>query len=347
MKYLILFIFIFSLAILNANILIEGPYAEELMWIDGEWYLELSNTGVEPYSLLNCYIYNDSSSSYFLDVYFPPGGATVVTKDSLYNPFEFEIQSDEIILGWEFEPFGPSCAVHYGNGYYSMTPLADESLVRQYFVAPWGEVFAIEYCRDNTPTLGEFNDNTGITGIFTGSITNEEGYPLAGAVIEYFPWNDENQIITDLSGNFSKEMYTIRYDIQVIFEDVTYIDTAICVAPDSVTSMEFVLPITDVTPSLSILKNTEMEVFPNPFNPSTNIMFDIPIPMNEVLVEIFNSKGQKIKMLNCNSTTPNNPQQVVWNGKNETDTPVASGVYYARLKGDGIVLKESKMLLLK
>ncbi len=97
-------------------------------------------------------------------------------------------------------------------------------------------------------------------------------------------------------GEFSKELYTVRYDIQVIFEEVTYIDTTICVAPDSVTTMNFILPITSVIPSLSILKKAELNVFPNPFNPSTNISFDIPIPMDEIEIEIFNSKDQNVKL---------------------------------------------------
>jgi flagellar hook capping protein FlgD len=347
MKYFITLLLIFAFSLLNSNIITAGPKAEELMWINGLWYLELSNSYVEPNTLQDCYIYNNSNFSYFNDVYFPQGGATVVTKDSLSNPFEFNTVSESITLGWEYNPYNePSCNLHYGNGYYSMLPLPGESIVRTYF-GGWGFVVAIEYCRDNSPTLGEFNDNIGFSGTFCGSVFNEQGLPLAGAVIEYFPPLGENQIITDLNGEFSKEMYTVRYDIQVIFENITYIDTTICIAPDSVTSMDFVLPITNAYPSLSILKNTELNVFPNPFNPSTNIRFDIPIPMNEIVVEIFNSKGQIVRTLIGNSNTPNHPQQIVWNGRNQNGNPVASGVYYARLKGDGLLLKECKMLLLK
>ncbi len=344
----ILIVLLFSY-LLNANILVAGPYAEELMWIDGEWYLELSNVAVEPYTLEYCYIYNDTNFSYFIDVYFPPGGHTVVTKDSLVTPFDFNISSDQITLGWEFEPYfgGPSSRIEYGNDYYSMPPLPGESLVRQVFMTPWWEVIGIFYCRDNTPTLGEFNDLTGFTGTFSGSVTNADGLPLAGAVIEHYPWNGESQIITNLEGDFNKELHTIRYDIQVKFEEVTYLDTTICIAPDSTTICDFVIPVVQNFPSPSILKNASISNFPNPFNPNTTILFSIPLPMDDVKIEIFNSKGQIVRDLACSAAEVNGASEVIWDGRNTAGNPVASGVYHARLIGDGLFLKECKMLLLK
>ena len=348
MKYLLVLFFLICVTLSNANIIIPGPCAYELQWIDDEWYLELRNFYVEPPTLLGCYIECNAGFSYFNNIAFPSPGLTVVTKDDLEYPLELDPEHDEIILGWE-GPYGsdPSCYIYYGGTNYSMPPLEGESLVRKSFLDPILPLAGHYYCRDNSPTMGQSNDNIGFTGTFSGSVINEQGAPLPGAVIEYYPPLGANQIFTNLDGEFSLEMNTVRYDIQVKYDEVTYIDTTICVAPDSNTVCTFVLPITHSSPSLTILSNVQMSIYPNPFNPSTTIRFSIQLDINDITIDIFNSKGQKVKTLKSTYEVPDELQEVTWNGLDNSGNPVASGVYYARLVGDGIVLKESKMLLLK
>ncbi|MDO9578009.1 MAG: FlgD immunoglobulin-like domain containing protein [Candidatus Cloacimonadales bacterium] len=347
MKYFILLLFLLTASFMNANIIVYGPYAYELMWIDNEWYLELINVGVFWPTLEECYLECNQGFTYFNAISFPSNYYTVVTVEDIIIPFELNPGYDEIILGWDGSELGPSCYIYYGEDLYSMAPLNGESLVRKLFANPFVPMASYLYCRDNSPTMGQPNDDIGFTGIFSGSVVNEQGLPLAGAVIEYYPWDGEYQIITDINGEFSKEMYTVRYDILVKFEEITYIDTMICVAPDSITIQNFVIPITQTWPSLAILANAKISNFPNPFNPSTTIRFSIPLPLDDVHIEIFNSKGQKVEILECNDITPNKLAEVTWNGRNSNGKSVASGVYYARVIGDGLLLKECKMLLLK
>ena len=348
MKYLLVFVFLISITFSCANIIIPGPYARELQWIDGEWHLELTNSYVDPPSLEMCYLQCNAGYSYFNSIPFPEGELTIVTKNDLYNPLELDPEYDEIMLGWE-GPYGsdPSCYVYYGGSNYSMAPLDGESLVRKAFVDPVLPLAGYYYCRDNSPTMGQPNDNIGFTGTFSGNVINEQGNPLAGAVLEYYPPMGANQIFTNLNGEFSQEMYTVRYDILVKYNEITFIDTMIYVAPDSNTVRTFVLPITHSSPSLKILLNTQMSIYPNPFNPSTTIRFSIPLDVNDIAIDIFNNKGQKVRTLKSFYEVPDELQEVTWNGLDNNGNPVASGVYFARLVGDGIVLKESKMLLLK
>ncbi len=69
-------------------------------------------------------------------------------------------------------------------------------------------------------------------------------------------------------------------------------------------------------------------VYPNPFNPTTNIAFTLSEPGN-VKVEIFNIKGQKVRVL-VNDIRNAGMHTVVWNGKDDNGMGVASGVYYVR-----------------
>ncbi len=84
--------------------------------------------------------------------------------------------------------------------------------------------------------------------------------------------------------------------------------------------------------------------YPNPFNPSTTISFSLPKTAPVKLV-IYNIRGQKVKSLLNESLEAGN-HRVVWDGRDDTNRSVGSGVYYTRLEQNGTV-KVSKMMLLK
>ena len=85
--------------------------------------------------------------------------------------------------------------------------------------------------------------------------------------------------------------------------------------------------------------------FPNPFNPKTNISFSI-YHKTKVSLSVYNSKGQKVKSL-FNSTKDKGIYSIIWDGKNEVNIPVSSGVYFYKLISDERVLKTKKMLLMR
>ncbi len=92
-------------------------------------------------------------------------------------------------------------------------------------------------------------------------------------------------------------------------------------------------------PTFLNLKN-----YPNPFNPSTTISFDLPKD-SEVELSIYNIKGQKVAtLLNENKLKGNH--SVVWNGKDANNKSVSSGIYFSKLQTGNKTLTR-KMILLK
>ncbi len=86
--------------------------------------------------------------------------------------------------------------------------------------------------------------------------------------------------------------------------------------------------------------------YPNPFNPTTTIMFTL----NErapVTLEIFNALGQKIKTLYKNELLNSGQiHKAVWDGTNDANKSVGSGLYVYRLRaGNRVAIK--KMLLIR
>lgn len=84
--------------------------------------------------------------------------------------------------------------------------------------------------------------------------------------------------------------------------------------------------------------------FPNPFNPITTIKFSLPRDGNTSL-NIYNAKGQLIKTLS-NQHLLSGLHTAQWNGCDDNNKRVASGVYYYVLESSGH-RESKKMLLLK
>jgi hypothetical protein len=102
---------------------------------------------------------------------------------------------------------------------------------------------------------------------------------------------------------------------------------------------------------ISISDNT-LNVYPNPFNPNTTISFSLTTELTEnTEICIYNLKGQKVIHFSPSLCHPEPVEgrgeiQVIWNGTDQNKQPVASGIYFVRLKSGSVSLSK-KVLLLK
>lgn len=83
---------------------------------------------------------------------------------------------------------------------------------------------------------------------------------------------------------------------------------------------------------------------PNPFNPVTTISYQLPEDC-DVELTIYNIKGQLVKTL-VNEIKPPGEHSIIWNGRDDSDKSVSSGIYFYKLKSDNFE-KTRKMILLK
>jgi flagellar hook assembly protein FlgD len=84
--------------------------------------------------------------------------------------------------------------------------------------------------------------------------------------------------------------------------------------------------------------------FPNPFNPSTEIRFDIPTA-REVQLRVFNQLGQTVRTLVDNRMKAGT-YRIKWDGKTEAGNSISSGVYFYSLEA-GDFSQIRKMTLVK
>jgi len=84
---------------------------------------------------------------------------------------------------------------------------------------------------------------------------------------------------------------------------------------------------------------TKLDNFPNPFNPSTEIRYDLSKETN-VKLDIYNLKGQIIKTL-ISEYLQAGSYSTVWDGTNSTNSLVSSGIYLYKMQTDyGVNIKK-------
>jgi hypothetical protein len=189
------------------------------------------------------------------------------------------------------------------------------------------------------------------SGFISGTVMNQSGSPLENAEItadNFTTYSNEvgEYNLETVVGSYDVVCYLDGYEISTI-EDVT-------VNLGETTVINFILE-----PEVSIDDILNAEViqlsnYPNPFNPSTTISFNVTQSSAFATLVIFNIKGQKVKTL-LNSQLSAGHYECIWNGTDSNNKQVSSGEYFAKLrllpdssgKSEGEEVEVQKLILMK
>ncbi len=109
----------------------------------------------------------------------------------------------------------------------------------------------------------------------------------------------------------------------------------------STTAINDTNPITMSQPNKAQLQNN----YPNPFNPTTTIEFDLP---ERAIVEIviYDISGRTVRAL-LHESRPGGQHRLTWDGRNDSGAPVGSGVYLCKFSTDKGYSATKRMTLVK
>jgi len=186
-----------------------------------------------------------------------------------------------------------------------------------------------------------------------GGIVGETYNPTTGDPVDYVLLKINNQpgefTFTDSIGNFEYKLPADIYDIyaeRVFYEDV--IEYQVEVFDGEFTQIAIpMFETVDVIENVIVSAHNDFNLmnYPNPFNPSTTISFSVTQNSDFVNLSIYNVKGQKVKTL-MNEHIQKGKQSIIWNGEDEFNKPVSSGIYLYKIKA-GTQESVKRMLLLK
>ena len=198
---------------------------------------------------------------------------------------------------------------------------------------------------DDVILIGPYNPSN--PGFVTGTVTleggtgNVENVEVTAAYVTVNPDNTGYYEITILPGTFNVTATLDGYFPETV--------TGVVVEEGLITSgvdftLEAVVGVDDIVTAKTELLNN----YPNPFNPETNIAFSIK-EAGYTTLEVYNMKGQLVKTL-VNEVKESGNYTVTWNGTNNSNRSVSSGVYFYKMVSEGNsgrYTSTKKMILLK
>gem|GEM_PF-559541 len=154
-----------------------------------------------------------------------------------------------------------------------------------------------------------------------------------------YAWFVNTYIQTEISDTFIYQFSLLgEFEIRSEVSDEEYqIDTIWDVTVEEQLGTE------NLIPAVTELKSN----FPNPFNPETTISFSLVKDAKNAKIEIYNLKGQEIKTFSINTSTLTPINTIIWNGKDDKNNSVSSGIYLYKLNVNGKTEAVKKCLLLK
>jgi hypothetical protein len=112
-------------------------------------------------------------------------------------------------------------------------------------------------------------------------------------------------------------------------------------------SAYFYEPVTPATGAAEgvVPRSLALQNRPNPFNPTTEILLTLPFD-GPVRLEVWDARGRHVRTLLPGERLPAGEVRATWDGTDERDAPVPSGVYFYRAEAKNL-RAAGKMILIK
>jgi hypothetical protein len=201
----------------------------------------------------------------------------------------------------------------------------------------------------NTLHAGFVAQDSGIatlTGVTGDPITDGMAFSLSGdahrGVISAFD-AAATGILTYSENVFGAIRFTNGVYLDFAYENITPATARLALLRKSLVFFGFTVGNDDhsagvTTPAMTIGN------YPNPFNPSTTIRFSLP-ETGLAELSVYNLRGECVKTLVSANLTAGT-HDVAWNGTDDNNRPLSTGVYFYRLKS-GSLTATGKTILLK
>lgn len=351
MKYAKLIPFVFILFLCLQNIFsnpIMIHHLNELKFNGNDWQLELIELEHLGENLNGVYLTTLTDTAYFKEGIETYGKEfLVITNDSLIAPLFINPAGDVLALHYLDDDYAID-EIPFGDVDYPRisAPKEGQSMsLNEHYQSDYDDFFYL----DNTPTLGFVNDWIDAEGTIDGYVTDVISNPLESVEVIYDYYTDGTGATWPVFVSTNSAGYFILTEVARItnleFKKEDYITQNISqqIWPDSTVSLSIIMEedpntIDDENP-LSPDKYILNSNFPNPFNNSTKITYELPIG-DYIEISIFDMNGKFVEKLYA-GFQPAGKHSVIWDARF-----LSSGVYIYQMT-TSIVNISKKCLLIK
>jgi len=338
-----LFIAILSFAAYT-NPLIEFHLNEVQIDSNG-WKIELINLNWQFQSLDSCFLSTIADTAFFKSGISTSDTFLVITQDSLVETLNINPLGD--VIGFHYLDNYPIDQISFGNT-AGWSVISAPYFYQSICLKEWFTYFNEQkyfYYLDNTPTLGQENDNLNARGYIRGNVIDSMGFAIVHAVVYGTNSYSTTTFSTTCDSNGFFMIHEIAYLAELSFSKQNYQTEYLTVQiqpEDTVTANIILSPVIDnikMNPDHLTLEYHLSQNFPNPFNNLTT--FTYTLPKNDfVEVVIYDLSGKLVEKLFSGQQNPGT-YKVHWNAER-----VASGIYVYQLKSSGYI-ENKKCLIIK
>ncbi len=215
-----------------------------------------------------------------------------------------------------------------------------------------GTPIAVGVTVESTPVVARFDYGSNYAGIIFGDSNGAlHSVRLDGTESPNFPIQLEGNVkisaaLADLDGDRDLDIVVPdngSYYVLDIKRSIDSIEWA-CFTGSYSRSGNIAQTTPNLDPVTPALDTALYSAYPNPFNPSTTLGFNLK-EGGDVSLDIYNQKGQKVQTLVQGSLNAGE-HEVVWNGTDDNGRKVSSGLYFYRLRS-GKYSSTRKMIMMK
>jgi len=349
MKRLFLLIVLLNIAFANPVMIPEGQINEFMFDQNGNWWLEIilvadpSDYSEKYDSIL---VASSSGISKINSIIKDNQAIIVVSVDSLDYPVQINQNGDCVkVLTYarDFESVSVDSVV-FGDYSNSMFP----TLQIGYSITNIGG-----FCKDKTPTIGFYNDTSGVCGTMRGFLYDKNGLPVTEGSYQLVR---EIPIVPDSNGYYQARVingHSIYKNLWKVIQPGNLhsirIDTLeYTIEIDSIIYRDIYLQqdYTGIDKKSEILRNYKIEVknYPNPFNNQTTFEISVPtdVTLKNAFIYIYNISGQRIKSIPLGLS-----YYAQWDGSNDFSMIQSAGIYFYKLVADAQYYTSGSILFLK
>ena len=352
-KALLLFSLMFPI-LLRANPIMP-PYFSEIYFEDDEWFIELVFYYLWPEDNLDNtrMICSSGTSQFKSGIDITGTEVLIITQDSMLSPLVINKYGDFLQLEYHYNEEWismnlPFCFGNFEDSWVNY-PFAGQSIVNTMISAiQYTEFWSV---KENNPTLGDSFYEVTTYGTFAGRVLDQNLDPIEGIHVKYCPdWLVGHTLLpiyTNSDGYFNSQsdMPARNYEISLIWNDISLLDTFITIEPDSTTWCDYPLD-TVLVHVPSSIQDQELSFgnFPNPFLDNTTFVLQLPEDSHyrEGRIVVYDMTGRGVYDREIGPGIMDNTK--VFHQWDLAGSPamVSPGEYISCLVLDGIVVAISK-----
>jgi FlgD Ig-like domain len=173
---------------------------------------------------------------------------------------------------------------------------------------------------------------------------NSVGYNIFTPATYYYLYNRTSNTISSKRNYWPASPPTICTPLPTKVYGPAAVDSALCSEPAlGPSSLHVASNDERAEPTVPTRFNLKQN-YPNPFNPTTTISYDVPRPGGRVELAIYDVAGRLVTIL-VNEHRPAARYVIHWDGRDRRGQPVASGVYFLRMRAAQFNVTKKLLLL--